>query len=87
MFRFAGSLFGVRGLESRLDYLYVGTDGDLHDARNETATYEALSKMHDMVTEGLISQAFVNAEEVKTEKYLADDSGFMNYDYNLTQNA
>lgn len=87
MFRFAGSLFGVRGLESRLDYLYVGTDGDLHDARNEAATYEALSKMHDMVTEGLISQAFVNAEEVKTEKYLADDSGFMHYDYNQTQTA
>ncbi len=87
MFRFAGSLFGIRGLESRLDYLYVGTDGDLHDARNETATYEALSKMHDMVTEGLISQAFVNAEEVKTEKYLADDNGFMHYDYNQTQTA
>ena len=87
MFRFAGSLFGVRGLESRLDYLYVGTDGDLHDARNEAATYEALSKMHDMVTEGLISQAFVNAEEVKTEKYLEDDSGFMHYDYNQTQTA
>ncbi len=87
MFRFAGSLFGVRGLESRLDYLYVGTDGDLHDARNEPATYEALSRMHDMVTEGLISQAFVNAEEVKTEKYLADDSGFMHYDYNQTQTA
>jgi len=87
MFRFAGTLFGVRGMESRLDYLYVGTDGDLHDARNEAATYEALSKMHDMVTEGLISQAFVNAEEVKTEKYLADDNGFMHYDYNQTQTA
>ena len=33
MFRFAGVLFGVRGLESRQDYLYVGNDGKLHDAR------------------------------------------------------
>ena len=87
MFRFAGSLFGVRGMESRLDYLYVGTDGDLHDARCEEATYQALSKMHDMATEGLISQAFINTEEVKTEKYLADDNGFMHYDYNQTQTA
>jgi len=87
MFRFAGTLFGIRGLESRLDYLYVGTDGALHDARNEAATYEALSKMHDMATEGLISEAFINTEEVKTEKYLADDNGFMHYDYNQTQTA
>ncbi len=87
MFRFAGTLFGVRGMESRLDYLYVGTDGELHDARNEAATYEALSKMHDMASEGLISQAFINQEDVNTEKYLSDDNGFMHYDYNQTQTA
>ena len=87
MFRFAGTLFGIRGMESRLDYLYVGTDGELHDSREDVATYEALSKMHDMVTEGLISSAFVNEEDVNTEKYLSDDSGFMHYDYNQTQTA
>jgi len=87
MFRFAGTLFGVRGMESRLDYLYVGTDGELHDARGEEETYEALSKMHDMALEGLISEAFLNTEEVKTETYLKDDSGFMHYDYNQTQTA
>ena len=87
MFRFAGTLFGVRGMESRLDYLYVGTDGELHDARNEAATYEALAKMNDMAKEGLISQAFLNQEDVKTEKYLSDDNGFMHYDYNQTQTA
>ena len=87
MFRFAGTLFGVRGMESRLDYLYVGTDGELHDARNEAATYEALAKMNDMAKEGLISQAFINQEDVNTEKYLSDDNGFMHYDYNQTQTA
>ncbi len=87
MFRFAGTLFGIRGMESRLDYLYVGTDGELHDARTETATYEALAKMNDMVKEGLISSAFVNEEDVNTEKYLSDDNGFMHYDYNQTQTA
>lgn len=85
MFRLAGHLFGVRGLESRQDYLYVGADGELHDARTEVATYEALSRMHDMVEEGLISEAFVNKESENTSKYLENDLGFMHYDYNQTQ--
>lgn len=85
MFRFAGHLFGVRGLESRQDYLYVGTDGMLHDARQDVETYEALDRMHDMVKEGLISAAFVNKEEESTKTYLENDLGFMHYDYNQTQ--
>ena len=85
MFRFAGILFGVRGLESRQDYLYVDTDNVLHDARQELATYEALARMHTLVEEGLISQAFINGEAVKTENYLEQDLGFMHYDYNQTQ--
>ncbi len=85
MFRFAGTLFGVRGLESRQDYLYVGADGLLHDARQEEDTYVALGRMNAMVQEGLISEAFVNASAEKTETYLENDLGFMHYDYNQTQ--
>ena len=85
IFRFGGTLFGVRGLESRQDYLYIGTDNMLHDARQEVATYEALGRLHAMVEEGLISTAYVNGQEVKTENYLEQDLGFMHYDYNQTQ--
>ena len=85
MFRFAGTLFGVRGLESRQDYLYVGNDGAMHDARQEAATYEALGKLHDMVEEGLISKAFVDKSEENSGTYLENDLGFMHYDYNQTQ--
>ena len=85
MFRFGGTLFGVRGLESRQQFLYIGTDGMLHDARQEVETYEALARMNDMVQEGLISAAFVNKEAEKTETYLENDLGFMHYDYNQTQ--
>ncbi len=85
MFRFMGTLFGVRGLESRQDYLYLGTDGKLHDARTEADTYAAIEKMNAMAQEGLISQAFINTEDVKTENYLEQDLGFMHYDYNQTQ--
>ena len=80
MFRFAGTLFGVRGLESRQDYLYVGADGLLHDARQEADTYVALERMNAMVQEGLIASAFVNNEAGKTESYLQNDNGFMHYD-------
>ena len=86
MFRFAGHLFGVRGLESRQDYLYVDADGALKDARQEVATYEVLARMNALVQEGLISEGFVNNQaDWTTEKYLTEDAGFMHYDYNQTQ--
>ena len=85
MFRFAGTLFGVRGLESRQDYLYVGADGLLHDARQEEATYVALEKMNAMAQEGLISKTFIENATGKTETMLENDLGFMHYDYNQTQ--
>jgi len=85
MFRFVGTLFGVRGLESRQDYLYVGTDGKLHDARQEADTYVALERMNALTQEGLISSSFVNSEDTDTKTMLANDAGFMHYDYNQTQ--
>lgn len=85
MFRFAGTLFGVRGLESRQDFLYVGNDGTLHDARQETATYEALQRMHTLAEEGLISKSYIDSSPEKTETMLENDLGFMHYDYNQTQ--
>ncbi len=85
VFRFAGSLFGVRGLESRQDYLYVGTDGQLHDARQEADTYVALERMNAMAKEGLISKAYLDASEESSSTYLENDNGFMHYDYNQTQ--
>ena len=87
LFRLAGHLFGVRGLESRKDYLYVGTDGQLHDARQEADTYVALARMNDMAREGLISASFINGEELTSSMYLENDAGFMSYDYNQTQTA
>ena len=85
MFRFAGSLFGVRGLESRQDYLYVGSDGAMHDARQEVATYKAMEYMHAMAEEGLLSKSFIDMSEESTKTMLENDIGFMHYDYNQTQ--
>jgi len=85
LFRFAGTLFGVRGLESRMDYLYVGNDGALHDARQEEGTYKALDRMNALVKEGLISKAYIDSSDETSSTYLENDLGFMSYDYNQTQ--
>ncbi|MBP3570216.1 MAG: hypothetical protein J6K04_13750 [Lachnospiraceae bacterium] len=85
MYKLVAVLFGVRGMESRNDYLYVGTDGKLHDARQEAYTYEALERMNDMAQEGLIASSFMNQEDTDTKTMLANDAGFMHYDYNQTQ--
>ena len=85
MVRFAGVLFGVRGLESRQEYLYVGNDGKLHDARQEEATYVAVERMNDMAKEGLISKSYIDMSEESTATMLENDLGFMHYDYNQTQ--
>ncbi len=85
MFRFAGTLFGVRGLESRQDYLYVGTDGTMKDARQDVDTYKAMERMHAMVEEGLISKSFIDGSDENSGTMLENDLGFMHYDYNQTQ--
>ncbi len=85
MIRLAGHLFGVRGMESRQDYLYIGNDGMLHDARQEATAYQAMGRMNDMAKEGLISKAFMDSSEENSGTYLENDLGFMSYDYNQTQ--
>ncbi len=87
LFRFAGTLFGVRGLESRSDYLYFNKEGELMDARNQEDTYIAMERMHAMKEEGLISKDYANssADTAKSENYVKDSTGFMSYDYNQTQ--
>ncbi len=85
LYRFAGHLFGVRGLESRQEFLYVDTDGKLKDARQEVATYQAMDKMRDMALEGLISESFIKSQGENSGKMLENNLGFMSYDYNQTQ--
>ncbi len=85
MYRLAHVLFGVRGLESRQEWVYSDSEGKLHDARQEVATYEALERMNAMAKEGLIAKSFMEAAGEKTETMLENDLGFMHYDYNQTQ--
>ncbi len=85
MMRFAGVLFGVRGMESRQDFLWIDEEGALRDARMEEDAYIAIDRMHQMAQEGLISKAFLETAAESTKTYLENDLGFMHYDYNQTQ--
>ena len=82
LFRFAGSLFGVRGMESRKDYLYFDSEGKLHSARSEESTWLALERVNALVKEGLVD---IGEGTVKSEKYLELDAGLVSYDYCQTQ--
>ena len=85
MVQLGGHLFGIRGIESRQDYLYFDVDGSLKDARQNPETYKAMERMNAIAKEGLISVNFMNTADGKTKQYLENDSGFMHYDYNQTQ--
>ena len=51
----AGELYGVRGLTSRYTtfYAYIDKEGNIKDARNETAYWNALENMSKLAKEGL----------------------------------
>jgi hypothetical protein len=94
LWRFA-SFFGVRGVDSRNGFMYVGEDGKLKDARQSTEMRDAISKMHDMYSEGLIYQDFTNqtlaVDDKKSFTWNAtlahNNTGFSSFDYNQTQAA
>jgi len=81
LIRFAGHLFGVRGLESRQEYLYFDKAGQLHDARQEADAYLAVERINQLVKEGLVAVT----GSVNSGNYLEKDAGLMSYDYNQTQ--
>lgn len=49
-----GQLYGVRGLESKNLYTYIGSDGKLKDPRGDAKSYEAMEKFNAFWKEGLI---------------------------------
>ncbi len=102
LYRWAGQLWGVRGLESRCGYLYVGSDGLIHDARGESDVVDLLENLNALYEEGLIAKGFhdgsnYGATSGKFAEKLFNGNGnvvgdtnycgFMMYDYSQTQGA
>ena len=91
IYRWAGQLFGIRGLESRSNYLYVDKTGKLVDARGDLVVAEALEKLHNIYEEGLILKDFdakgTSAKGNWNDDYLKAGKAFATYDYCQTQTA
>ncbi len=79
------SLFGVRGYESRADYLYFNAEGELCDARGEEEYSEAINKLNQLYKEGLILQEFDTTKDTIYKTMYQQNLGFMVYDYVQTQ--
>ena len=80
------SMFGVRGNESRNDYLYFDGNNELVDARQSRDYIEAIDKIHDLYAEGLILQDYHKFSDSKVGEYMyKNNAGFMLYDYCQTQ--
>ena len=93
LYRFL-QFFGVRGVESRNEWMYVDrATGKLVDTRGTTEFATGLEKLHEMYSEGLIMKDFTDTQINGKDDYrgpfytCADDSktiGFATYDYNQT---
>lgn len=91
LYRFL-QFFGVRGTESRNQWLYVGKDGKLVDTRGTEEFATGLEKLHEMYQDGLIMKDFTEQLDKKDDfrgPFLsggdtAKNFGFATYDYNQT---
>lgn len=84
--------FGLRGMNSRQTYFYVGNDGSLVDVRDTDAFGTALDKMQAMYKEGLILTNYTSnltaasGTENFSNTLLRDgNNAFSEYDYVQTQ--
>ena len=79
------SLFGVRGYESRNDYLYFDANGNVVDARGEEDFVAGINKLNELYQEGLILQNFDTYDGTIYKDMYQKNRGFMLYDYVQTQ--
>lgn len=82
----AGELYGVRGMESRLDYLYIDNEGNMKDARLNEASYDAAYKLNALAKEGLLYNKVKTEAKGITKVYKSGSPiTFMIHDYVQTQ--
>ena len=82
--------FGIRGVESRNAWFYVGEDGKLHDPRGEEKFRDGLQKLRELYQDKMILQNFTTSGSVTSGSddfragLLQNNLGFATYDYNQT---
>lgn len=81
---FAGELYGIRGMESRYEWMYVGADGNIKDARTNEDSFALVSNMSALVKEGLIYTGDKKIDGTVRD-ITKDISMLMMHDYSNTQ--
>lgn len=83
--------WGVRGMDSRLDYLYIDENGELQDGRVSSDMMDSIERLNQLYKEKLILQDFDKNESTAgldggdhRERLNKANLGFMTYDYNQT---
>ena len=82
----ASELYGVRGLGSRLEYIYIDNNGELRDSRQNADSYNALNNFSAFAKEGILYTGEEGADGFnswRNEK--SNVLGAMSYDYIQTQ--
>ena len=79
---FAGELYGVRGMESRIEYTYIDVQGNLRDARQNADSYNLVANLGNLSAEGLIYRGTAN---VNSARDFTGPSPLFMHDYSQTQ--
>ncbi len=89
MVRLAAQLYGVRGTESRFEYTYIDSKGNIQDARADKEIYEMVARFHLLKEEGLIADYSAYGDFSGSSGMIGKDANatdyFMMYDYSQTQ--
>ncbi|MGN0814470.1 MAG: hypothetical protein ACI4MH_04475 [Candidatus Coproplasma sp.] len=78
----AGELYGVRGMESRYEYTYINSKGELVDTRLNADSYDLVSKMSGLAAEGLL---YTGTTAIKASRDFTGPSSLLMHDYDQTQ--
>ncbi len=79
----AGELYGIRGMESRFEYLYINSEGEIVDARQNASSYNLVSRFSALADEGLL---YTGESNVQANRDTANGpSPLFMHDYVQTQ--
>lgn len=80
-----GQLYGIRGLESKNLYTYIGKDGQVHDPRGEADSYAAMIKFNAFWQEGLVYTGSTAKDADQSWAKSNTPEALTTYDYVNTQ--
>lgn len=83
---FVGELYGIRGMESRYEYTYIDSNGEIQDARQNAESFDAAARFGELAKEGVLyaGNANIDAQRDFEDNNSGPSSLFM-HDYSQTQ--